>query len=321
MNTTAEQLRLAAPLLLCLKGDWRLDTLRSSGFFDVLFEIRKRHKAIGSTIQRFDASDTPDVQWITVKGTHVPIDRNGVALAGGKLTGKKLGGGKGGSTATAASKAVKPSIGDAMKPKSTDYTFNPASDNLEDFVSNNVDKLMSIYKSGKMPAVHNEFYKYRLADTSKNLHEVTTDEAGEAISSHVSQSIKDGWMREANSAYKPKLVQSILSSDESRNAALNLMYENFKYYNPDTKTSFEEFLDTPVTMYRGGHGQKHTKDDIFSAYSFDRKVAEKFAGEGGNIYTAKIRPIDTYGSLSTNGESEIFVPTYIAPNGNKDSAD
>ena len=216
-----------------------MDTLRSSGFSDALFEIRKRHKAIGSTTRRFDASATPDVQWITVKGTHIPLDENGTALA----------------------------------------------------------------------------------DTSKNLHEVTTDEAGKAISDHVRQSIKDGWMREADSGYKPKLIQSILSSEESRNAALNIMYENFKYYNPEAKTSFEEFLDTPVTMYRGGHGQKHTKDDIFSAYSFDRKVAEKFAGEGGNIYTAKIRPIDIYGSLSTNGESEIFVPTCIAPNGNKDSVD
>lgn len=298
-----------------------MDYLFNNRMADVLSEIRRRHVAIRSAIQRFDASATNDVAWITVKGTHIPLDESGTALAGGKLKGKNFGGGRGGSAAPSTSKTANPSIGNSMKPKSTDYTFNPASDDLEDFVSNNVDKLMSIYKSGRMPAVHDEFYKYRLADTSKNLHEVTTDEAGEAISNHVRQSIKDGWMREANSEYKPKLIQSILSSEESRNAALNIMYENFKYYNPDTKTSFEEFLDTPVTMYRGGHGQKHTDDDIFSAYSFDRKVAEKFAGEGGNIYTAKIRPIDTYGSLSTNGESEIFVPTYIAPNGNKDSTD
>lgn len=82
---------------------------------------------------------------------------------------------------------------------------------------------------------------------------------------------------------------------------------------------FDEFLNTPVEMYRGGHGQNHIESDIFSAYSFERSVAEKFAGEDGTIYTAKIRPIDTYGSVFENKESEIFVPSAIAPNGNKDS--
>lgn len=296
-----------------------MDTWLNKRVIDVLTAIRERHLKMSQAL-KCDGSTTSDVTWITVKGTHIPLDESGTALAGGKLAGRNFGGGKSSSSAPHRNSSA-PSISSTMRPKNTEYSFNPASDDIEDFVSNNVDKLMGIYKSGKMPAVHEEFYKYRLADTSKNLHEVTVDEAGEAISNHVSQSIKDGWMREANSAYKPKLIQSILSSQESRNAALNIMYENFRYYNPDTKTSFEEFLDTPVTMYRGGHGQNHTGDDIFSAYSFDKKVAEKFAGEGGKIYTAKIKPIDTYGSLSTNGESEIFVPSYIAPNGNKDSAD
>lgn len=278
--------------------------------------IRSRRAAVRRDILHMDDSPGTQVSWITVKGTHVPLDESGNALAGGKLTGKNFGAGK---SKTSASKAKVPTLSAALTPRNTAYEFNPSTDSINDFVSSNVDKLMGIYETGKMPAVEEEFYKYRLADTSHGLHEQTADEAGEAIAAHVSQSVKDGWMREENSAYKPKLIQSILSSSESRNAALNLMYENFKYYNPDTSTSFEEFLDTPVTMYRGGHGQKHIGSDIFSAYSFDKKIAEKFAGSNGKIYTAKIRPIDTYGSLSTNGESEIFVPSYIAPNGNVDS--
>lgn len=283
---------------------------------DALDAIRSRHAEIHQQAECFDDS-SGDVQWITINGTHVPLDVSGTALAGGKLAGRNFGNSGG----TSGKKSYVPAVGESMRPKSTDYEYAPGKDDIDDFISNNVDKLMGIYKSGKMPAVHEEFYKYRLADTSKGLHEVTEDEAGTAISNHVSQSIKDGWMREENSAYKPKLIQSILSSEESRNAALNIMYENFKYYNPGAKSSFEEFLDTPVTMYRGGHGQSHVASDIFSAYTFNKKVAEKFAGTDGKIYTAKIRPIDTYGSLSTNGESEIFVPTYIAPNKNKDSAD
>jgi hypothetical protein len=72
-------------------------------------------------------------------------------------------------------------------------------------------------------------------------------------------------------------------------------------------------------MYRGGHGQEHIDSDIFSSYTFNKGVAEKFAGDNGTVYTVKIRPIDTYGSLVTTGESEIFVPSEIAPNGNMDS--
>lgn len=282
----------------------------------MLYSIRSRRAAVRRDILRMDDSPGTQVSWITVKGTHVPLDEGGNALAGGKLTGKNFGAGK---SKSSAPKTKSPTLSAALTPRNTAYEFNPSTDSINDFVSSNVDKLMSVYKAGKMPAVEEEFYKYRLADTSHGLHEQTADEAGEAIAAHVSQSVKDGWMREENSAYKPKLIQSILSSSESRNAALNLMYENFKYCNPDTSMSFEEFLDTPVTMYRGGHGQKHIASDIFSAYSFDKKIAEKFAGSNGKIYTAKIRPIDTYGSLSTNGEAEIFVPSYIAPNGNVDS--
>lgn len=288
----------------------------SSYLFDALDAIRARHAEIHPQVEHFDDS-SEDVQWITVNGTHIPLDDSGTALAGGKLAGRNFRP----SSDTSVKKTSSPAVGESMKPKSTDYEYAPGKDDIDDFISNNVDKLMGIYKSGKMPAVHEEFYKYRLADTSKGLHEVTEDEAGTAISNHVSQSIKDGWMREENSEYKPKLIQSILSSGESRNAALNIMYENFKYYNPGSGMTFEEFLDTPVTMYRGGHGQSHVASDIFSAYTFNKKVAEKFAGTDGKIYTAKIRPIDTYGSLSTNGESEIYVPSYIAPNGNQDSVD
>ena len=147
---------------------------------------------------------------------------------------------------------------------------------------------------------------------------MTSDEAKATTFKNISQSVYDGWMRNADSDYKPLIVDSIISDSDTRNAALNIMYQNYIERNPCYEGSFKEFVNTPVEMYRGGHGQQHTENDIFSSYSFDKKIADKFAGSDGKVYTAKIRPIDTYGSLSTNGESEIFVPSEIAPNGNVD---
>lgn len=181
--------------------------------------------------------------------------------------------------------------------------------------------LSKIYDEGGHEAVIQEYFNFKLEKNTKDLHQISEDEAHEVIYDNMSQSTYDGWIREANSAYKPRIVNAIVSSPEMRNATLNLMYENYKYFHPDTKMSFEEFLETPVTMFRGGRGQKHVDDDVFSSYTFDKKIADKFAGENGKTYEAKIRPIDTYGSLNTTGESEILVPSVLAPNGNVDNSD
>ena len=39
------------------------------------------------------------------------------------------------------------------------------------------------------------------------------------------------------------------------------------------------------------------------------------------VTEAEIRPIDTYGSMRAVGEAEIWVPSEIAPNGNRDEND
>ena len=64
---------------------------------------------------------------------------------------------------------------------------------------------------------------------------------------------------------------------------------------------------TPITMYRGEYGQKQVASDIFSAYTPDRKIAEKF---GDKITEIKIRPIDTWGSYQTIAEQEFLVPRH-----------
>lgn len=225
-----------------------------------------------------------------------------------------IGTGKAERMSTEKSEAV--TIGKEMQPTKTDYDYSDG-DSEDDWIEKNVKSLMPIYKNGGSDAIGSEWRKFRMARTTEDTHEISKDDADTVIADHVSQSVFDGWFRNADSGYKPKLLDAMLSSKEMRNAGLSLAYENYKNCTDDPMP-FDRFLSTPVTMYRGGRGQKHTKDDVFSAYTFDRKIAEKFAGKGGKITEAKIRPIDTYGSMRAVGEAEIWVPSEIAPNGNMD---
>ena len=94
----AEQLQFAAPLLLCPDGGLQLDTWLNKRVIDVLTAIRERHLKMSQAL-KCDGSTTSDVTWITVKGTHIPLDESGTALAGGKLAGRNFGGGKSSSSA------------------------------------------------------------------------------------------------------------------------------------------------------------------------------------------------------------------------------
>ena len=268
-----------------------------------VIEYRKRRA------ERLDRKRQDD-DWITIKGTHVLVDDDKNIKEGPERL-KGLSGRSGNRF----------KISREMSPQRTDYEYEP-DDDRDDWVHKNVDKLQALYDEGGSKAINDEWYKFRMADSTKDIHEISKDEADEIIYDcpFVTQSLYDGWFRNADSSYKPKLTNAIVSTPEMRNAGLNLAYENYKE-NTENPLPFNRFLVTPIKMYRGGHGQKHTKDDVFSAYTFDRKMAEHFAGPDGVITEAEIRPIDTYGSMRAVGEAEIWVPRTMAPNKEMDSAD
>lgn len=250
-----------------------------------------------------------DDDWKTIKGTHVMVDDEGSITKGPERL-RNL-----------SSKAPKETkIGSEMRSVNSDYDYSDG-DSKEDWVHKNVKKLQPIYNDGGGAAIDSEWYKFRMGATTKDLHKISKDDADEAIYDSTSQSVFDGWFRNADSSYKPKLTEAITSSPEVRNAALNLAYENYKN-STDNPLEFEDFLVTPIKVYRGENGQKHIEDDVFDAYSFDKKTAEYFAGHGGNVTEAEIRPIDTYGSMRAVGEAEIWVPKELSPVGyKKDSRD
>jgi len=269
---------------------------------------------------RYDVE--PD-SWITLEnGEHVPLDANGGVMggAGGALSGRTFSEANGSKNAFGKGKTDL-----LMKPKQEwDVDLD---DGFEDFQKKNRKnpELRKIYDEEGYEAVRREFYLAKQEKSTKNLHEIEPDEGtywGEASKMNrtyekamdeyveeVGDSILAGWLRAEDSGYKPAIVSGTLGSEKARNAALNMMYLNYKWGEGDK--SFDEFLTTPVKLYRGEHGQKRVGDDVFSAYSFDKDMAQRFAGDKGTIHEIEVRPIDTLGSPRCAGEAEVMVPFWL----------
>lgn len=155
-----------------------------------------------------------------------------------------------------------------------------------------------------MDEVRELWYQKRISEELKNLHEMDIYDAVDQVRDAIPVNVANGWFRNADSDYKPKLMDSIVSNPGTLNAGLNIAYDNYKY-STDSPMSFDKWLRTPQTIYRGDRGQQTVRGDIFTSYTPDRSVA---AGFGSNITTIKVRPIDTWGSYQTTGEQEFLIP-------------
>ena len=168
---------------------------------------------------------------------------------------------------------------------------------------------MELGSSKGMDAVREAWYEVRLNTELSDVHRMSREDAIDQVRGAISTNVLDGWFRNADSDYKPKLIESILSSPGTLNAGLNIAYENYLdgLAAGEDRLSFKQWVVTPQTLYRGEYGQGKVKSDIFSSYSRSRTVAASF---GSNITTVRIRPIDTLGSYQLTGEQEYLVPAW-----------
>lgn len=197
------------------------------------------------------------------------------------------------------------SSGKAGKGNGTGYTDNA---DFKAFQKANFDAMKALYKQGGMQAVQEAWYETRQEAERAGAHEMTEESAVEAIVDAIPRNVSEGWFRAADSEYKPKLVQSIMQNPGTMNAGWNIAYQNYVQSLPagQKPQTFDKWLRTPQTLYRGTRGQQTVKSDVFSAYTPNRKIA---AGFGDRITTIRIRPIDTWGSYQTTGEQEVLIPT------------
>lgn len=133
--------------------------------------------------------------------------------------------------------------------------------------------------------------------------EMAMEDAADVIRNKVPKNILDGWFRSADSGYKPKLENIALTDKDVRNAALNVMWDNYKQFS-GKDIDFSKFLYSNIPVYRGKNQENYTDDDKVLSFTFDRSVAESF---GKHILETVIRPIDTIGSYQTTAEGEVMV--------------
>lgn len=136
-----------------------------------------------------------------------------------------------------------------------------------------------------------------------NPSEMDLESAVGVLSSKVPSNILDGWFRNADSEYKGKLEKLALSDDEIRNAALNVMWSNFKEFS-GKDIGFKEFVNSEIPVYRGKNAEKYVNGDEILSFTFDENIAKKF---GQNVLETMMRPLDTIGSYQTTAESEVFL--------------
>lgn len=151
-----------------------------------------------------------------------------------------------------------------------------------------------------------QFENIMMQKASEIAHAVGDQEAVDTVRDNVPGSWMHGWFVEADSSFKPKLEDAILGNPEVLNAGWNIAYRDYlETVGADSGKTFEEFLYTPMTMFRGTRGQAEIASDVWSSFSMDRKIAESF---GDKIEEIMIRPIDTWGAYQTTAEAEILVP-------------
>ena len=230
------------------------------------------------------------------------------------------------------------STGPEMKPKHKYKVVDGdgGAIDMQDFIRENLDELKAVYEEAEErggdggDAVDLEYWKALTEHASGDIYEI--DARPGDIKSDFIEIVGDNylaqWFVQEDPQYKPIIIRNMLSSPEARNMALNMMYVNYKdwleFEGDNSKPmSFEEFVTTPIKLYRGGSGKAHKEATTFSAYTMSRKTAEKFLPHDGSgqIYEFEIRPIDTWGGWIRGTEYEVMVPYWMAPNGNKDSVD
>jgi len=199
-------------------------------------------------------------------------------------------------------------------------------DDVDEFIDKNLsNRLFKQFGANEgLDSIRQLWYEMKRQEEIKNLHEMSMDDAIDKITDSIKASHISGWFRNGDSSYKPRIAEQMFYNKGVLNASLNVAYHNYKtgLDKNEKPMDYKTWLYTPITVYRGTSGQKLVSDDVFTSYTPDKKIAENFAyGKDGatgsqhggepKVSSMQLRPIDTWGQMSTNGELEYMVPLTI----------
>lgn len=156
------------------------------------------------------------------------------------------------------------------------------------------------------------FWKKANYEKQIDFHEITDTEAKQIFKDKLPKGLASKWYSSADFLSKSKLENEILADDEIRNAAMSYFWHIFKnsYSSkkyPNIKT-FEDFLDTEMTMYRGDQAPLIYDPSSKLSFSINESTANGF---NANLGTIKIKPKDTIGNAGSTFTSELetFAPS------------
>lgn len=146
-------------------------------------------------------------------------------------------------------------------------------------------------------------------ESLSSISELSEQEAIDIVRDNVDSRSISGWFREYDSDYKPKIEHALITDPAVRNASMNIAH---RVYQESTgkQIPYDDFVNSEIEVYRGGNFD-FIDNDVFISYSFDKKVAEKFAN-GGEVYSERVFVADTLGSLQTTGEAELMVRNRVS---------
>jgi len=154
-----------------------------------------------------------------------------------------------------------------------------------------------------------KFWKQARYDKKIDFHEISESEAHKIFNNKLTPGLASQWYGPQKFPVKDQLENEILQDDEVRNAALSYMYHLYKNWLPSTYknpnvNSFEDFLNTEFTLYRGDDSPLVYGDESKMSFSFSKEKAENFSS---NIGTVKVKPKDTIGNAGSHIESEVEI--------------
>lgn len=123
------------------------------------------------------------------------------------------------------------------------------------------------------------------------------------------------WANNSNNDYKEYIYNDLLNG--KKEDALHFWYNHYKLFTGDYDLSYDDFLNTPITLYRATNvDEKDSVSNPFFSYAESKKLAQRFLDPSqrlhnkrtGEIEELQIKPKDTLGMIPSD-EYEIIVPS------------
>ena len=197
----------------------------------------------------------------------------------------------------------------ALKKRALGYRYSKT------FIDENTNEIMESWEPGQdvkegVDDVRDLYYDVKM--DAEEPEEIGIEQAIKTAYGSIREGTLYGWFRTQDKQFKPKLLEEILAEKGTLNAGWNIMYYHYQFHGGGN-VSFDEFMDTEITLYRGGG----FRDEPFTSFSFDREIAEKFTNPSKSgfkkprtVMAIKIRPRDTLGSYREASESEVLIPRH-----------